>query len=40
MRHRPLCLAALVLGLAASPLQAQVPVHKHYQPTDSFDTAA
>jgi Tfp pilus assembly protein PilF len=40
MHHRPLCLAALVLGLAAAPLHAQVPVHKHYQPTEEFDTAA
>lgn len=40
MRHRSLCLVALALGLAAAPLHAQVPVHKHYQPTDSFDTAA
>jgi len=41
MRHRPLCLAALVLGLATAPLHAQVPVHKHYQPTtDLFDTAS
>src|SRR6186713_1719163 len=41
MRHRPLRLAALVLGLATAPLHAQVPVHKHYQPTtDLFDTAS
>ncbi len=40
MRPRSLCLVALALGLAAAPLHAQVPVHKHYQPTDSFDTAA
>jgi tetratricopeptide (TPR) repeat protein len=40
MRPRTLCLAALALGLAAAPLHAQVPVHKHYQPTDSFDTAS
>jgi tetratricopeptide (TPR) repeat protein len=41
MRHRSLCFAALVLGLATAPLHAQVPVHKHYQPTDEqFDTPA
>ena len=41
MRHRSLCLAALALGLATAPLHAQVPVHKHYQPTDQqFDTPA
>jgi tetratricopeptide (TPR) repeat protein len=41
MRHRSLCFAALVLGLATAPLHAQVPVHKHYQPTDQqFDTPA
>src|SRR4030095_6237469 len=40
MRTSSLCLAALALGLATAPLHAQVPVHKHYQPTDSFDTAA
>ena len=40
MRNRSWCLAALVLGLATTPLHAQVPVHKHYQHTDSFDTAS
>jgi tetratricopeptide (TPR) repeat protein len=38
MRHLSLCVAALALGLATAPLHAQVPVHKHYQPTDSFET--
>ena len=38
MRHRSLCLVALALGLATAPLHAQVPTHKHYQHTDSFDT--
>jgi hypothetical protein len=40
MRHLSLCLAALALSLATTALHAQVPVHKHYQPTDSFDTAS
>ena len=40
MRNRSWCLAALVLGLATTSLHAQVPVHKHYQHTDSFDTAS
>src|SRR5687767_14503266 len=40
MRNRSWCLVALVLGLATTSLHAQVPVHKHYQHTDSFDTAS
>src|SRR5918995_2211393 len=40
MRNRSWCLAALALGLATTSLHAQVPVHKHYQHTDSFDTAS
>jgi len=40
MRHRSLCLAALALGLTTTALHAQVPTHKHYQPTESFDTPA
>ncbi|HKU13321.1 MAG TPA: hypothetical protein VJQ52_02945 [Steroidobacteraceae bacterium] len=40
MRHRSLCFAALALGLATTALHAQVPTHKHYQPTDAFDTPA
>lgn len=32
--------AATVLGLAAVSAQAQVPVHKHYEHTDSFDTSS
>src|SRR5678816_4051557 len=40
MRHLSLCLAALALSLATTSLHAQVPVHKHYEPTDSFDTAS
>jgi tetratricopeptide (TPR) repeat protein len=35
-----LSLAALALGFIALPLHAQVPVHKHYQHTESFDTPA
>lgn len=31
---------AVTLGLAAATVHAQVPVHKHYQPSDSFDTAS
>jgi tetratricopeptide (TPR) repeat protein len=40
MHNRSWCLVALALGLATTPLHAQVPVHKHYQHTDSFDTAS
>ena len=40
MRNRSWCLVALALGLATTSLHAQVPVHKHYQHTDSFDTAS
>src|SRR5688572_6215511 len=39
MHNRSWCLVALALGLATTALHAQVPVHKHYQHTDSFDTA-
>lgn len=32
--------AALLLGAAGPPLHAQVPVHQHYQHTETFDTTS
>ena len=42
MRNRSWRLVALAFtfGLATTSLHAQVPVHKHYQDTDTLDTAS